>query len=54
MTSQWVAETASVLVLALATADSVRARSVLGQQTSLDWDHGRIPSSVLGSGCVVY
>ena len=52
MTSQWVAETASALVLALATTYSVRARSVWELQTSLDSGHGKIPSNVLGSGCV--
>ena len=51
--SQWVAETASVLVSALATADSVRARSALAQQTSLDSSRGRISSTVLGLGGVL-
>lgn len=54
MISQWVAETASALVSALATTGSVRARSVLAQQTSLDLGHGRVPLNVLGSGCVVH
>lgn len=54
VTSQWVAETAAVPVLALAITDSARARFVLGQQTSLDLGHDGTPLSVLGSGFVVH
>lgn len=52
MTSQWVVETASALVLTLATTGSVQVRSVLVQQTSLDLGHGRMSLNVLGSACV--
>lgn len=55
VTSLWVAETASVLVSALATVDSVQARSVLERQTSLDLTlvHDTTTSTVLDSRSVV-